>query len=80
MNNIILRKLEKLGLKYKVVTIVRPHGKTGSCIGIMVYHDYYALYPSKWALDMHNKVTHIANAAGLYSSERGHYSATLIYC
>lgn len=80
MNNIILRKLEKLGLQYKVVTINRPNGKTGSCDGIMVYHDYFGLYPSAETMRKHNAVENIARAAGLRSEQRGHYTATLIYC
>lgn len=74
MNKYILRKLHAAGLDAKPVKL------TGNKNGIMVYHDYFGLYPNAETMRKHNAVENIARAAGLRSEQRGHYSATLIYC
>lgn len=48
--------------------------------GVMVYHDYFGPYPDRDAIQKHNTACKIATKNGMRYEQRGHYTATLIYC
>ena len=48
--------------------------------GVLVFHDYCGPYPTRAAIEGHNKACKVAIRNKLRFEQRGHYSATLIFC
>jgi len=69
---IAMKQLKKLGLNARPITLTEGRE------GIMVEHDYTGLYPDLPAMLAHDAATAWAIKRGLYSEERGYYTATLI--
>ena len=77
--NTLCNGLRKKGLDARIVTVHNYNGSGHDAPGIMVYHDYDGLYPSRDALHACDIAEAYATRNGYNAEHRGHYTATLIY-
>lgn len=77
--NALYNGLRKKGLDARMITVHNVNGSGHDAPGIMVYHDYDGLYPTREALNACSAAEAYAARHGFHAEDRGYYTATLIY-